>query len=245
MSVSPTNAVSELLAAAKAASWQRFLVCLLDVGRIAGHLTIGSSERSLVVEELAQFLTQLQGIRLPREKEYHATARKLQILAYSQFWESRAIQRMLTGLVRIANGGGYDPDLYEPVPEGVRTYDIITVLRREASEAGLQLGDFLEDVYKNQVRNAFVHSQLYFVGDLICFLNCSPKSRSLRASMKLAEWDAIWAATREFIAAFFPQRLDALKAFRANLPIRVNLPEIGSFRITYDDVQHRWTFMVP
>lgn len=230
----PDGVVSELFQAARTASEQRFLLCLLDVGRLSGHLTIGS-ERDLAIHELATFLAHLDGIPLRDDDEYRPTFRKLQILAYSQFWDSRAIQRMLTSLVRTASGKTYDPTLYEPVPKGMGTYQIMRTLQMEAKAANLTLGRFLEATYHNQIRNAFVHSQLYFGGDLMCFMNYEPRNRCSKPSLKLAEWDRIWAATRSFISSFFTLRLDVLREFRQSLPIRVNLPELEPFLITFDE----------
>lgn len=238
----PCMVVTELFRAAEARSRERTLLSLLNCWQFDGTLVLGHTEYEMAVEELFSFVGQLGGLHLPEEETLRPLVPKLQLLAYSQFWDALAVQRLLGSLARVASGAAYDPKLYQADPFRYRfcpTDNVIKDIRKAAD--GLSLAAFIDDVYDNQLRNAFVHSYYYFGPCGIHLLNV--KGHSDLRVLALDEWDRVWQAVRSFMAHLSQERKAALHRFSEMAPIRVDLEELGrGFSVVYDTSRGRWLF---
>ena len=162
------------------------------------------------------------------------------MLAYSQFWECYAVQRLLYSLATIAAGREYEPQVL--FAEKMNTYDAFKNIREECQRLDLTLSNVLRTLYKNQVRNAFSHSEYYIVADLISFVNYEPAKASHLPSLKFETWDRLYSHFMRFAKAFFSFRHHAVEDLAAMLPYRVSLPELGDdFYIARDGGY--WAFL--
>ncbi len=163
--------------------------------------------------------------------------RRMQIMVYSQFWECLGVQRLFLSLARIGNGLAYDPQLL--LSKRRRdSYAVYRLVRNIASKQSLQIAPYLSGVYRNQVRNAMAHSELFFGGaesGSVSFLNCD-KSKSYHIpSLKFETWDLMYSRTRELVSSFFEMRRLGIREFRELLPYDFVLPEFdGPFRVIPD-----------
>jgi hypothetical protein len=113
-------------------------------------------------------------------------------------------------------------------------------IAREAKAVGLDIGPFLERVYNNQLRNAFVHGQIYFTEHHVWLLNHDPARPGSKSAIALKEWDEVFSKSREFIASLLERRMQMLKRIRLAVPIHVTLPELPRLTITYHARLKRW-----
>lgn len=239
----PEEVVIELFETAKRASKQRFALALLDLGRIydprKNLLTLGDV-RDFAMQEFCKFFNKITNGSLCAGKEQDSFLRKLHLLTYSQFWDCRSIQRMLTSLIRIIEGERYDPDLYSK--DAPNTWKIMKTLEDEADASNIKLGSFLKGVYKNQIRNAFVHSEYFFSSEYLSLLNYDPKKNWTLPSIKISEWDEIYRAFESFLTSLFRKRSEELQEFKNECPIVVSVPELQELVITYDFERGMWNF---
>lgn len=244
----PEEVVTELFDTAKKASKERLILALLDVARICdprGDVLSLGDERGFALDEFCRlFHTILKGsFSVEEDKDLFVT--KLHLLAYSQFWDCRSIQRMLTSMARIAKGEQYDADLYLKNPP--LTWKIMERLQYDADRAGIKLGSFLRLVYRNQIRNAFVHSEYCFLSGYLSLLNYDKTKKWTVPSITVDEWDEIYKAFKVFCTALFHRRSQELDEFKKESPIIVKASDFKrakfkELRIDYDTVRKRWVF---
>jgi hypothetical protein len=244
----PEEVVAELLNTAKKVSKERFILALLDVARICdprGNWLIFGDERGFALDEFCRlFNTILKGsFSVEEHKDLFVT--KLHLLAYSQFWDCRSIQRMLTSLVRIARGQRYDADLYLKNPP--LTWKIMEILQDDADKAGIKLGSFLRQVYRNQIRNAFVHSEYCFLSGYLSLLNYDKNKKWTVPSITIEDWDKIYKSFKAFCNTLFHRRLEELDELMKESPFIIKpsdfkRPKFKELRINYDTVRKRWDF---
>jgi hypothetical protein len=244
----PEEVVTELFKAAKKISKERMILAMLDVARICdprGKMLSLGDERGFALDEFCKlFHTILKG-SFSVEEDKDLFVAKLHLLAYSQFWDCRSIQRMLTSLVRTARGEKYDADLYLKNPP--LTWKIMEILQDDADKAGIKLGSFLRWVYRNQIRNAFVHSEYCFLPKDISLLNYNKTKKWTVPSITIENWDQIYKAFKAFCNALFHRRTQELDEFRKESPLIIkgsNLkrPKLRELRISYDTNKKRWDF---
>jgi hypothetical protein len=244
----PEEVVTELFEAAKRVSKERFILALLDVARVCdprGNMLSLGDERGFALDEFCKlFHTILKGsFSVEEDKDLFVT--KLHLLAYSQFWDCRSIQRMLTSLVRIARGEKYDADLYLKNPP--LTWKIMEILQDDADKTNIKLGSFLRQVYRNQIRNAFVHSEYCFLPKDLSLLNYNKTKKWTVPSITIDDWDQIYKSFKAFCNALFHRRSEELDEFKKESPIIIKSsdfkrPKFKELRINYDTVRKRWDF---
>jgi len=84
----------------------------------------------------------------------------LELMIYVHFWESKVFIRNLRQLAILSEGKEYDWHL-NPKPE--KTYEYIRDnIRTIFEQQNLKIFDVIKKCYRNQIRNAFAHSDLYF-----------------------------------------------------------------------------------
>jgi hypothetical protein len=244
----PEEVVTELFDTAKKASKERLILALLDVARICdprGNVLSLGDERGFALDEFCKlFNTILKGtFAKVRDKDFFVT--KLHLLAYSQFWDCRSIQRMLTSMARIARGQQYDADLYLKNPP--LTWKIMERLQDDADKAGIKLGSFLRLVYRNQIRNAFVHSEYCFLSGYLSLLNYDKNKKWTVPSITVGDWDEIYKAFTVFCTTLFHRRSQELDEFKKESPLIIKpsdfkRPKFKELKINYDTVRKRWVF---
>ena len=244
----PEEVIIELFEAAERASKHRFVLSLLDLGRIydprGNKLTLGDV-RDFAMEEFCRFFNEIINSPFSAGKGRHFFLRKLRLLAYSQFWDCRSIQRTLTSLVRIVAGERYDPDLYSK--DAPSTWKVMKTLQEEAHASNIKLGSFLKGVYKNQIRNAFVHSEYFFTSQYLSLLNYDRRKSWTVPSIRIDEWNEIYEAFESFATALFRTRSQQLSQFKTQCPIIVKASELEKVNvkelvINYDSDRRRWSF---
>jgi len=233
-----SDVVGELFSAARESSEARVFTAVVDVERWfhdgKKYLTCQMLNH-WVVQQFAEYFSQ---VNVPIEKLPDPSMgnlfRRLQMLAYSQFWECHAIQRLFMQLIQIAEGKEYDPRLL--MDDRPKTANIYEWLISHAKCLNLSLAEFLSGVYSNQIRNAFAHSQFCVLGEYISFFNHNPKIESHFPSLKLATWDRLFQITSDFIIAFFETRRAFERELISKMPYRVELPEFtGAFNLAKDE----------
>jgi len=193
--------------------------------------------RDFAMAEFCEFFDQVDTFIRYTPDELKSFLRRLQLLAYSQFWDSVSIQRVLFNLVNTCNGGQYDFEKY--TKNRPSTFEIINEIKQRSRKANLGLGNFLETNYNNALRNAFVHSQYCFMEKYIWFLDFT-KGSIPRLSLTLEEWEDIYFTTHSFISILLRRRIEELNRMRQLVPIRVDIPELRFKRIVLDS-QGRWS----
>jgi len=233
-----TDVVGELFSAARESSEARVFTAVVDVERWIHdgkkYLTCQMLNH-WVVQQFAEYFGQVNiPIEKLPDKSMGNLFRRLQMLAYSQFWECHSIQRLLRQLVQIAEGKEYEPRLLMDNPP--KTINIYEWLIAHAKGLKLTLAEFLTGVYSNQIRNAFAHSQFCVLGEYISLFNHNPSIDSHVPSLKLDTWERLFRITRAFIIAFFEARRGLERELISKTPYRVVLPEFGGpFNLAKDE----------
>lgn len=188
-----------------------------------------------VVQQFAEYFSQVNiPIDQLPEPSMANFFRRLQMLAYSQFWECRAVQRLLAQLVGIAEGRAYEPRLL--LNDRPRTSNLYQSIISRTEKMELMIAKFLHGVYSNQVRNAFAHSEFCVLGEYISLFNYDSKKESYVPSLRLETWDTLFKLTSEFIVAFFEARRSFERDLKSRMPYLVELPEFaGPFNLSQDD----------
>jgi len=235
---SGTEVVDELISSARMQSDARVFLATLDFEIMTNegkrYLTC-EMRRHWIMQQFADYISRVVGsIQDFRNPDDLNVGRRLQMLAYSQFWECRGVQRLLMQLVRIANGREYDDRLLLDTKGS--TFSVFQSMCKESKEAGLLLDEFLGAVYHNQIRNAFAHSEIWFTDEWIMFLNCDDTKDDHVPSLTTQTWDSLFAATTGFIGPLFRARLDLERELRSSTPYRVDLPNLARpFELQKDD----------
>jgi hypothetical protein len=248
--VSPVDAaVDRLFERARKTSEQRFCLTILDLHRVDHDgermRLLPSPGWYLGVAQFGEYLGQVASLN-PGELENDAEKRfyrRMQMLAYAQCWEHLTIQRLLFQLVRICGGEHYDANLlWENWKKKERPCaSIYQQIVSKAKKAHLEIAELIEVIYSNQIRNAFSHSQFYFVNDLVSFENCNSTDHKQVPSLKVSTWDKLFEQTRDFVIAVFRNRRDAEAEPRKSSPFKICLDELGSpFQVRLDE-RGEWT----
>ncbi|MGB5107875.1 MAG: hypothetical protein WBP29_05795 [Candidatus Zixiibacteriota bacterium] len=250
------SAVIEFFQRARTASEHRFFLTIIDLHTIrTSPLELRSDglprrytfipRLGLGIQQYSEFLsavshTDLSEVETESERSF---LRRLQMLAYSQLWEHIEIQTLLWQLLLIANGNEYDPTLlWENFRKReISCNSIYERIRKEARPPSLTIGAVIDNLYYNQIRNAFVHSQFYFGADLVSFENADLKNPNDIPSLKIEIWDSLFADTLRFVASLFAVRRVAEQELIERCPFTFEVPEILPFTIKYDRGEFRHT----
>ncbi len=165
------------------------------------------------------------------------------MLAYSQFWELLEIQTLLLQLSLIANNEQYDPNLrWEDFRKKKGSCNsIYGQIIKESQRADLKIGEVLAQLYFSQIRNAFVHSQFYFIADLVSFENADPRTNPNDIpSLKLKMWDNLFADTLKFVSSLFAVRRNAEENLIEKCPFTFRVPEIAPFSVLHNRGEFRF-----
>ncbi len=230
-------AVSELFSAAREASESRVFLAAIDLETQVHDdkkFLVCEMRRHWMIQQFAEYYSRvLPSIETVDPDDVNVSVR-LQMLAYSQFWECSGIQRLITHLVKISLGEPYDARLLLDTPTS--TFDVFESVKKKCCALGLDLADFLEAVYSNQIRNAFAHSDFWMVLDYITFQNHKHSKSDHVASLHFATWERLFKVTTEFVSALFEARRELEADLISRMPYRVDLPEFtGPFNLSKDE----------
>jgi len=238
MAPKPNESISQLFDRAKEVSEQRFYLTIIDLYRTyhQDKAFIHTDNRPMwVMEQFGQFLNDIivvepSDFKIEKDSNF---IRRIHMLAYAQFWECLAIQRLLTSLVKVVNGDKYEPRLF--VDKKPPTYNIYKDIIEISELKGLTFSSLLKAVYSNQVRNAFAHSQFYILAEYICLENHDDKYNII-PSLKIETWDRLFRTTTGLIFSIFENRRKNEQELINNIPYNIYLSEFEKpFSINKDD----------
>jgi len=250
------EAVLQLFERARAASEQRFFLTILDLHTHTPDPTDlrpdGNPKRypliltlGLGIQQYSEFLSTMSHIDLSEAESdsERNLMRRLQMLAYSQFWEHLEVQTLLLQLSSILKGAPYEPNLlWESFYKKPRsTNSIYEEIISKSRAAGITLARVVELLHFSQIRNAFSHSQFYFIPDLVVFENSRDLQKPFDVpSLKVEMWDKLFADTLEFAAALFAARRVAVEELISKCPLTFSVPEIEPFAIEHTSGEFRF-----
>lgn len=222
-----SSSVGSLFERARTSSPSRFFLALTEFQRVeerGRNYRVSDRQYSWVLNQLGPYLEWVHRITMPGETRVDKELGcRLQMLAYSQFWECHSVQNLLCSLVKVAAN-----QVNEPQPAQTRkqkTHDILESVRNGCKRLKLPLNQVLETLYRNQVRNAFSHSEYYIAADVIVFLNYRVTNPDHLPSLRLETWENLFSHFMQFVEAFFRLRHSAIEDLAGRLPFRVALPE--------------------
>lgn len=230
------EATFQLFHEARSSSEVGFYVAVLDLTRTylrkRAHLTCDIS-RSWAIGQIAEFMSRVSESPAEHDDETAEFLRYLQILAYSQFWECRGIQRLLRSLTRIVAGKPYDPRLLLDTYTTTSSLWISTM--REAGRNQLLIGDLIKSIYYSVIRNHFVHSD--FLIDHGSIFDAPDTEQGGDAfSISFQTWDNLFEAFRTFVKTLFELRREAVRDLEKIQPYRVSLPGFSEpFFLEHDE----------
>lgn len=242
------QAVGELFDRAMKRSEERYYLAVLDL-QFTRHTDKDSGEtrlyrhcpffRQKATQQFAEYLSAVQLVSLGEfELPLQQTLiRRLHMLAYSQFWEHIAVQRILMSLARIALGCKYDPELF--LHEKQSTFHRWQSIQSLLQEGSFVIHDTITKLYHNSIRNAFAHSDFFIQDGWLCLDDPESGTFSKVPSMQTTTWDSLFVATADLIASLFDRRRLAERKLIQLAPYPINLPEFaGPFRLEKDRLGH-------
>lgn len=228
MSPQPKEVINELFERAKGTSEERFFCSIVDLERTIHN---GKSFRSCMIirhEVIQQFADYFNNIIAISKNDMQNSQdsdflRRLQMLAYSQLWECLGIQRLLGQLINIIIGREYVPRLF--LDKHLSTYKLFNSFQKDAKTENLKVSDFLQAVYYNKIRNAFVHSEFWFINEYIDFPNNDQLTSSNIHAIRINTWDKLFTLTTNFVIELFKARRQAEIELQSQIPYRIELNE--------------------
>ena len=224
----PKSAVDELVTTARRQSEARVFLAAIDFEIMTYNqkrfLTC-EMRRHWIVQQFAAYFGRVASraseIVDPEDQDF---VRRLQMLAYSQLWECLGVQRLLRQLACVANGQEYDARML--LDSRSSTYVVFQGILQECGKLELQVESFLRAVYHNQIRNAFSHSEIWFLDEWISFQNFDSKKDNHIPSLKTSTWDKLFLLTTQFTAALFTARRNLESELHRLSPFKVDLPNL-------------------
>ncbi|MCX6826781.1 MAG: hypothetical protein NTV06_05900 [candidate division Zixibacteria bacterium] len=224
-----SKTIKELFDHARDVSEQRVFTTIVDIEcwiQDGKKQLISLPMRHWVVQQFGEYFNQVNcPIAKVLNKSKANLLRRLQMVAYSQFWECHAIQRLLTQLVRIAQGKPYDPRLL--IDNRPNTSNIYKSLIAEVNRLQFMLAQSLNVIYYSQIRNAIAHSEFCVLDDYIMFFNYNSKVKEHLPSVRLQTWDKLFGITSEFIIALFETHEAYMRELKNRTPYKIELKEFG------------------
>jgi len=162
---------------------------------------------------------------------------RLEMLAYSQFWEFLAVKRLLLSLINISNGVEYSTEILKNKP---KTANLFINMIKKSKLTCPQISRLLSVIYKNQIRNAFVHGQIYFINGRVYFDNYDNNKSGDIYCLRLETWAELFKIMNSFIVYLFLLRLDVRKEMSLRLPYEFSLPGFNGKRILYKNDRGLW-----
>jgi len=236
-------AVDELFEKAIRTNEERFYVAIVDVERMyhngSPHLICGDTH-FYALQQFAEYFSDVVNAKGMEFKDEHTErfVKRLQILAYSQFWECSGVQRLLHGLVGTVTGDRYEPRLWLDHDPG--TYQIYQKFKEEAKTRNPSISEVIDILYHNRIRNAFAHSDFWFAEPWIMFFGSTITKCGDLPSVHYDTWKMLFDKTCKFITALFNCRVEAERRLKTLTPFSVNLPEFsGPFKL-YQNERGDW-----
>jgi len=233
------QAVDDLYKRAMQSNEQRFYVTIVDIERMYLKEKASLSchdTRLYVLRQFAEYFSDVVNAGVEEFKDEHSErfVSRLQMLAYSQFWECCGVQRLLHGLVRTIASEQYEPRLW--LDDNTRTYHIYQKFREKAKTLSLSISDVIEILYHNEIRNAFAHSDFWIAKPWIMLFGSTITKRGNLPCIHCDTWKMLFDKTCKFVEALFKRRVEAERRLKALAPFSVNLPEFGGpFKLYKDD----------
>jgi len=191
----------------------------------------------MILHQFSVYLTSVIAASEQVQNDYDRNvALRLQITAYSQFWECLAVQRLLLQLCQIAGGSIFDSTLLlgDRRPKVPQVFESIVAL---ASRSNLKIESLVGATYWPQIRNAISHSELWLAPEVgwITFENYDASKRRHIPSIQTSTWDSLFKVTTDFISHLFRVRRELEARLDGLAPYRIDLPEFrGPFVLSRD-----------
>jgi len=220
----PGEAVEELFLAARNSCEQQFFLSLLDFSRTRFEdksFLFNDPQPRWVLQQFLKYFRAVVDLRPDSlGKGYEDLVMRLQMLAYGQFWEAFAVKRIFSSLLATCVGEKYSVRNFMKYEEEI-TYEFYKDLRKKARNQQLKIADTLDVLYKNQIRNAFAHSQFCVLAGYIIFANFEKDKPWSIPSSKLETWDRLFELTKGFIIALFKAWDEGLGELKGRIPYQV------------------------
>jgi len=178
-------------------------------------------------EQFARYFSQIRAIPLDSAEtlEDKNFLLRLQMLAYSQFWECTAIKRLAYNLVRTAAGEEYDTSANSP---NMQTGTFWKKFGVECHGNNLALGAVVDCIFHHELRNAFAHSDfilpLSIEAQYVSFGHPERKRNSMRP-LSIKTWDHLFDKFSELLTHLFATRRSALSMLKKRAPYFVELDD--------------------
>lgn len=240
------QAISGLFNAARDQNEQRFALCILDLSRMSGPdrswLTLDWTPR-FIIQQFWDFLRNaaVWPSDFP-DSDQQAFIRRLHMLAYSQFWECKFVQRLLLSLALTACGRDYDPMRLLGENASRSTNSVYEEIIGKTARLALNIAPVLKSIYNNQIRNAFSHSQVWEGAEYIQFENHDFGDQRSIPSLRFEVWDRLFAKTLLFMNVLLTKRSEADSALKSKAPIAISLSEFGTPFTLLPDTRVGWRF---
>jgi hypothetical protein len=234
-------AIDELFRKARDNSEARFFVSIVDVVRSQHSGKRFRECQGTALWAAQQFAEYFSAVVAHKPQDFESEdeknfVRRLHFLAYSQFWECLAVQKLLRSLVRIASGMPYDPSWkWNLVPKAGKVMNDVI---KQAMRSNLEIGKVIKVLYRNEIRDCFAHSDFWISGEwIMLFSNIwVGKSESKLRNLQITTWERLFDLTSRFVVALFKRRLDSIRQLRTVTPYRVVLNEFSEpFDLVRDD----------
>ena len=225
----PGISVNELFRTAKQESEQQFFLSLLDFARFGVNGTsflLNDPQPRWVLQQFLKYFRAVVGLSADTLGEGNEDlVMRLQMLAYAQFWEAFAVKRIFSSLLTTCEGKQYEVRTFRGFMrcEEQGTYEFYTGLREKAHSMDLAIAEVLSALYKNQIRNAFAHSQFCIIADYITFTNCESDKPWSIPSLKLGTWNRLFELTKDLILALFRAWDEGLGELHKRIPYEVKI----------------------
>ncbi len=199
-------AIDQLFNNSKVKSYDRYCDAIRGVSKISNYPTRYEDK---IVQQMTQHFAELYNWFKSQSVENKNVRYTLQLINYGLFWENTAIQRLLSSLVGIAFDGSYTEPLLGQTDH--HTNSFYEKLISDAKNASLDIAFIIEALFNNQIRNAAVHTQIYFFDKGITLMNHKNKSKFTIPSISYDLWDDVYVKTAIFIETLFRKRLSEYK----------------------------------
>lgn len=225
----PGSAVGELFERTRRETEATFFLTIIDFETLVQNGTnylMCEMRRHWVIQQFADYFSRLLGVCSDNANLDQESIYRLQMLAYSQFWECIGIQRLLGNLTRLGVGKPFEPRLY--LDDKKSTYSRFHEIREDLRSESLLLGGLLDAIYSNQIRNAFAHSEIWFIKEVgyIDFMNCDQTKQNEVGSILYGTWEKLFEVTVQFITHLFRARRRAERQLLRISPYRISIPEL-------------------
>ena len=199
-------------------------------------------------QEVLEFFNTYNLIQLADEVD-NKTKTRTRILLYCHIIEVDIIYLILFNMLRTIKGNDYSTlitfkNKKGDLQEAVYAYKKIELLNKESADIGIELKPIYNELYFNQIRNAFNHSQYYLDpdGDFLISKYLSPTSSSVfknsgkKDYFKFDEIKELFDKSEAYLESF----IDTYRQFNDRYTDGKPYPTL--FGDIYYDRKHGWGF---